>query len=89
MVKSHPEQTTPYNFQSQLYNCHLRLVVIKSKELISNVDIRINSFLEVYTIYPSQDCGCTEDIKLQILDIQEQEQYYEVIDHICLLISAS
>lgn len=30
---------------------------------------------EVHTIYPSQGLGCTEGIKLQTLDVQEQEQY--------------
>lgn len=44
---------------------------------------------EIYTIYPFQSLGCTKGIKSQTLDIQEQEQYYQVIDHISyLLISA-
>ena len=44
---------------------------------------------EIYTIYPLQSIGCTKGIKSQTLDIQEQEQYYQVIDHISyLLISA-
>ena len=40
---------------------------------------------EIYTIYPFQSLGCTKGIKSQTLDIQEQEQYYQVIDYKRLL----